>query len=345
MDICTVIDSLNCLADLHLHLDGSVSVASARRLAAIEKVSLPDDDDALGNMLMVSEDCSDLNEYLERFSLPVSLMQSAESLKTAASDLCFTLAGKGLMYAEIRFAPQKHCEKGLTQKEAVMAVLDGIKESGFRAGLILCCMRDGKDNSAENYETVRLSSEFQNMGVCACDLAGAEALFPNENYLYVFKEAKRLGLKLTVHSGEALGADSVRTALENGADRIGHGVRSAEDETVARLLKEKNIPLEICPTSNINTCVVQNISGLPVRKFMEQGIRVTINTDNMSVSSTDLKNELKKTAKAFGFGVTELKTLLVNAVTASFAGEALKKELLKKIDEDFSLRSGRFPLC
>ena len=110
MDICTFIDSLNCLADLHLHLDGSVSVASARRLAAIENVSLPDDDSVLKSMLMVPEDCSDLNEYLERFSLPVSLMQHRESLKAAAEDLCLTLAEKGLMYAEIRFAPQKHCE-------------------------------------------------------------------------------------------------------------------------------------------------------------------------------------------------------------------------------------------
>ena len=335
MDICTFIDSLNCLADLHLHLDGSVSVASARRLAAIENVSLPDDDSVLKSLLMVPEDCSDLNEYLERFSLPVSLMQHRESLKAAAEDLCLTLAEKGLMYAEIRFAPQKHCEKGLTQEEVVKAVLDGIAASGFRAGLILCCMRDGSDNYAENLETVRLSYEFQNRGVYACDLAGAEALFPNENYIYVFKEAKRLGVKLTVHSGEALGADSVRTALENGADRIGHGVRSAEDENVVRLLQEKDIPLEICPTSNINTCVVQNVSELPVRKFMEQGIRVTINTDNMSVSSTDLKNELKKTAKAFGFGVTELKKLIVNAVTASFASDTLKAEFLKKIDDDF----------
>ena len=336
MDICTFIDSLNCLADLHLHLDGSVSVASARRLAAIEKVSLPDDDSVLKSMLMVPEDCSNLNEYLERFSLPVSLMQSKESLCTAAYDLCTALADQGLMYAEIRFAPQKHCEKGLTQKEAVMAVLEGIRRSGFRAGLILCCMRDGSDNCAENLETVRLSYEFQNRGVCACDLAGAEALFPNENYIYVFKEAKRLGVKLTVHSGEALGAESVRVALENGADRIGHGVRSAEDENVVRLLKEKDIPLEICPTSNINTCVVQNVSELPVRKFMEQGIRVTINTDNMSVSSTDIKNELKKTVKAFGFGVPELKTLLVNSVTASFAGDTLKENCLNKIEDDLN---------
>ena len=335
MDICAFIDSLNCLTDLHLHLDGSVSVASARRLAEIENVSLPDDDDELKDLLMVSEDCADLNEYLERFSLPVSLMQSEESLKTAAEDLCNTLSDKGLMYAEIRFAPQKHCGKGLTQKEVVKAVLEGIKASGFDAGLILCCMRDGADNRAENLETVRLSSEFKNNGVCACDLAGAEALFPNEKYIFVFEEAKRLGVRLTVHSGEALGADSVRIALENGANRIGHGVRSEEEEAVVGLLREMDIPLEICPTSNINTCVVKSISELPVNKFMEQGIRVTVNTDNMSVSSTDIKNELKKTVKAFGFGVPELKTLLVNSVTASFADDTFKEKCLKKIEDEF----------
>ena len=146
MSVKEKINNLKCFTDLHIHIDGSVSVKSARELAVIENITLPEEDEQLKNMLMVSDDCHNLNEYLEKFTLPVSLMQSKESLKKCAYNLCTELRENGLMYAELRFAPQKHCEKGLSQEEVVQAVLEGIKSSGFSAGLILCCMRDGSDN-------------------------------------------------------------------------------------------------------------------------------------------------------------------------------------------------------
>lgn len=335
MDINSFIDGLSCLTDLHLHLDGSVSVKSARELAVLENIQLPESDEKLRNMLMVSDDCADLNEYLEKFSLPVSLMQSRESLRLAALNLCTELRAQGLMYAELRFAPQKHCEKGLSQREVVVSVLDGIKDSDFDAGLILCCMRDGNDNTAENLETVKLTEEFLNRGVCACDLAGAEALFPNDRYMYVFEAARSCGVPFTIHSGEALGAESVALALENSAARIGHGVRSAEDEKIMELLKQTGTPLEICPTSNINTCVFKRISDIPVKIFMDYGIMVTLNTDNMSVSATDIKKEYKKTAEAFGFGPAEIKALVINSVNASFASSEKKQKMLSRIELDF----------
>lgn len=332
MDINNIIDRLTCFTDLHLHLDGSVSVKSARELAAAENITLPERDEELQSMLMVSDDCADLNEYLEKFSLPVSLMQSRESLRLCAFNLCRELMASGLMYAEIRFAPQKHCEKGLSQQDVVVSVLDGIKESGFDAGLILCCMRDGKDNRSENLETVRLAGEYYKKGVCAFDLAGAEALFPNEKYLYIFEEARFKGVPFTVHSGEALGAESVSLAVRNGSSRIGHGVRAAEDEETLELLADMKMPLEICPTSNINTCVFKQVSDIPVKKFMEYGIPVTINTDNMSVSATDIKKEYKKTAEAFGFGPAEIKALLINSVNASFASDEMRNRMLEAIN-------------
>ncbi len=334
MNISDIIDRLECLTDLHLHLDGSVSVSSARELAAIENVSLPESDEELKDMLMVSEDCADLNEYLEKFSLPVSLMQSSRSISAAAFNLCCELKSQGLMYAEIRFAPQKHCEKGLTQEDAVTAAAEGIRRSGFDAALILCCMRDGSDNSAANLETAGLVRKYLGRGVCACDLAGAEALFPNDRYLYVFEEARRLDIPFTVHSGEALGYESVISAVENGASRIGHGVRAAEDEKTAELIARRHIPLEICPTSNINTCVYKSIEDIPVRYLMEKGVTVTLNTDNMSVSATDIKKELKKAAAAFGFTAEDIKTLLKNSVRASFS-DKLHARMYEKIELDF----------
>ncbi|MBE6852700.1 MAG: adenosine deaminase [Ruminococcus sp.] len=335
MNISEKINSLSCCVDLHLHLDGSVSVKSARELSELENISLPEDDESLRQLLMVSDDCRDLNEYLEKFSLPVSLMQSEKSVEKCTYNLCCELKSQGLIYAEIRFAPQKHCLKGVSQRCITEAAIKGIKKSGFKAQLILCCMRDGADNKAENLETVSLASEFLGKGVCACDLAGAEALFPNENYEYFFSAAEELGVPFTVHSGEALGASSVEYALRHGAFRIGHGVRAAEDTSVTDILKEKNIPLEICPTSNINTCVFGSISEMPIPYFMEKGITVTINTDNMSVSSTNIKIELAKVCEAFGFGSEELKTLLVNSVRASFADELLKKSMLEEIEKNF----------
>lgn len=329
------ISSLKCLIDLHLHIDGSVSVRSARELAKIENVILPESDEELKNMLTVSDDCKDLNEYLEKFSLPGMLMQSEESIEKCVYNLCCELREKGYIYAELRFAPQKHCEKGMSQEQAVISAIRGIRLSGFEAQLILCCMRDGADNSAENISTVFLTEKYLGKGVCACDLAGAEALFPNERYKYIFEKARELSVPFTIHSGEALGADSVKKAVEYGAARIGHGVRSIEDPETVKLLSEKNIPLEICPTSNINTCVFKNISEIPVSKLIKQGVTVTINSDNMSVSATDVRKELLKISEAFSFGMDDIKMLLVNSANSSFADDALKKRLVEKINSEF----------
>ncbi len=335
MSVKEKINNLKCFTDLHIHIDGSVSVKSARELAVIENITLPEEDEQLKNMLMVSDDCHDLNEYLEKFTLPVSLMQSKESLKKCAYNLCTELRENGLMYAELRFAPQKHCEKGLSQEEVVQAVLEGIKSSGFSAGLILCCMRDGSDNKKENLETIRLTGKNLGNGVCACDLAGAEALFPNEQYDYVFRTLNELKIPFTVHSGEALGADSVRYAVENGAFRIGHGVRSAEDEEVVDLLIKKDIPLEICPTSNINTCVFEKISDMPVAELLGKGVIVTLNTDNTSVSSTDIKREYIKVSEAFDFDLGKIKKIIQNSVRSSFADDEMKRKMFEIIDREF----------
>jgi adenosine deaminase len=337
MNITGKINSLDCFIDLHLHLDGSVSVQSARELAVTEGVTLPDDDDKLKQLLMVSDDCRDLNEYLEKFSLPVSLMQSEETIRKSAYNLCCELVKHGLMYAEIRFAPQKHCLKGLSQKQVIEAAIEGIRESGFDALLILCCMRDGNDNRTENLETISLSREYLGKGVCACDLAGAEALFPNENYDYFFKTASDCGVPFTVHSGEALGAHSVYYALGHGAARIGHGVRAVEDELTLNIIVDRRIPLEICPTSNINTCVFDDVCMIPLPLLMDRGVLVTINTDNMSVSSTNIKKEYIKLFDAFDFDESVLRTLLLNSVSASFADKTLKERMIQRVNSEFVL--------
>jgi len=317
--------------DLHLHIDGSISVDSARKLAEIENIVLPESDKELKTLLTVSKYCKDLNEYLEKFELPISLLQSEKSLESCAFNLCKELDESGCAYAELRFAPQKHLKKGLSQEQAVNAVLSGIKKSLFNANLILCCMRDCCDNRKENLETVRLVKSYLDKGVCACDLAGAEALFPNKNYADIFLYAKKLEIPFTIHSGEASGAESVMQAINMGSSRIGHGVRSIEDKNVVGILARNKIPLEICPTSNLNTQVFKSYKEIPIPQFLSEGVIITINSDNMSVSDTNSLKELEIITKTFNFDKDIENQLILNSVDSSFASKTVKENLRTKV--------------
>ena len=324
-----------CAIDLHLHLDGSVSLKSARELSKIEGVFLPSSDEELEKLLSVGKNCRDLNEYLEKFTLPVSLLQSEKSLEKCAFNLCRELFEQGFIYAEIRFAPQLHLQKGLTQKQVVESVLKGVKESGFKANVILCAMRSGEDNSRENLETASLVKQFLNKGVCALDLAGAESLFPNEKYSYLFEKAREYNIPFTIHSGEALGAESVEKALEFGAKRIGHGVHSLESEKTLQILKDKKIPLEICPTSNLNTKMFNNYSEIPLEKFIDSGVIVTVNSDNMTVSGTNARKDMQHLIESHNLSKEQVRELILNSVSASFLSKEEKVELKKMVEGCF----------
>lgn len=323
------------LIDLHLHLDGSLSLENARALAKVEGVELPSDDAELLSRLRVSKDCKDLNEYLERFELPLTLLQSYDSLKNATYTLCEELCDAGLIYAEIRFAPQLHCRGALTQRDAVLAVTEGVKESRLCASIILCCMR-GANNKEENMLTAALTKEFLGKGVCALDLAGAEALFSNDGFVDIFEYARSLDIPFTLHAGEADGAKSVRSAIELGASRIGHGVRSVEDRELLSIIKEKGIALELCPTSNLNTCVFKGIEDYPIRVFLNNGIIATVNTDNLAVSNTSLAEEYELLANAFSLSEDELLTLALNSARATFLPENEKNELTNNVKKRFT---------
>ena len=320
------------LIDLHLHLDGSLSLASVRELAAIQKIPVPAEDRELLQTLQVGPDCRDLNEYLEKFAFPCSLMQTPAAITKAVSNLCHELAAQGLLYAEIRFAPQFHTNQGLTQAQVVQAAVAGLDPQVFRANLILCCMR-GQGNHAENLETVEVAAQFLGKGVCAVDLAGAEALFPTEDFVDLFQLAAEKGVPYTIHAGEACGPDSVWTALGCATRRLGHGVRSTEDAALLHRLAADSITLELCPTSNLNTSIFEKLADYPLLQLMEAGIPVTVNTDNMMVSGVTLESEMEKLEKTFSLTDEHFKTLARNAVSASFAAEDDKAWMLAKIEE------------
>ena len=318
------------LIDLHLHLDGSLSLASVRDLAQLQNIAVEPDDEKLLNMLQVGPDCRDLNEYLEKFAFPCSLLQKPEAITRSVENLRRELKEQGLLYAEIRFAPQLHTLQGLTQHQVVEAAVKGLKTDGVRANLILCCMR-GDGNREENLETVRLTAEFLGKGVCAADLAGAEALFATGMFEDVFALARELGIPYTIHAGEAAGPESVYKALEFGALRLGHGVRSVEDPALLEHLAREGVTLELCPTSNLNTSIFPCIEAYPLVPLMEAGVRVTVNTDNTTVSGVSLRSEWEKVITAFHLTPEQIGSLQKNAAEAIFADAATKKWLLEKV--------------
>lgn len=322
------------LIDLHLHLDGSLSIRTVRQLAGMQRIEVPENDRDLLKLLQVSDDCRDLNEYLEKFSFPCSLLQTKEAIAKAVYNLQEELKAQGLLYAEIRFAPQLHTLQGLTQNEVVEAAIDGLEASDFCANLILCCMR-GDENRMENMETVRVAAQYLGKGVCAVDLAGAEAIYKTADFEELFCAAKEMGIPFTIHAGEADGSESVWTALRFGTGRIGHGVRSLEDNTLVECLKDNGTILEICPTSNLNTNMFPDIEHYPLPALMNSGIKVTVNTDNMTVSGVSLHNEWTKLISAFDLSLEQIRNLEENAVEASFASAEIKQWLSSQIASRF----------
>ncbi len=323
------LEGKNCLIDLHQHLDGSISPACAVELAALQGISIPQGD-ALRTLLSVDADCRDLNQYLEKFAFPLSLLQTREGITQAVVLLLRELSQQGLIYSELRFAPQLHTLRGLTQEDAIQASIAGLARSSLPCGLILCCMR-GEDNLSANLETVRLASKYLGQGVAAIDLAGAEAIYDTGDYHREFALARELGVPYTIHAGEADGPGSVRKAIAYGAKRIGHGVRSVEDPALLQFLAENGIILECCPTSNLQTQIFPAMEAFPARIFLNAGVKFTINTDNTSVSATNLRREWQRVIDTFSLTEQEVKAILLHSVDAAFASETLKAHLRQQV--------------
>lgn len=317
------------MIDLHLHLDGSLSPKTIIDLAKKDNVKLPTyNANELKKYLSVPKNCKSLNDYLKCFDLPLSVLQTKKSITQAVYSLQKELKKQGLIYAEIRFAPQLHTKKGLSQEEVVKAAIKGLKKSSFKANLILCCMR-GDNNHEENLTTVLLAKKYLNKGVCAIDLAGAEAIFKTKTFFKEFELAKKLNIPFTIHAGEADGPESVKSALDFGAKRLGHGIRSIEDEGVLKRIVDEKIALEMCPTSNFQTKAVKSIKDYPFKKFLKAGVAITINTDNTTVSNTNIANEFEFLRKNYHLTKQEEFNLLNNSIKVAFISEKEKEKLCK----------------
>lgn len=318
------------IIDLHLHLDGALSPEIIIERAMKENIDLPTyNKDELRKYLEVSKHCESLNEYLTKFDIPNLVLQTKEGIYECTLDLLHRLSLQGLKYVEIRMAPQLSTAKGLSQEEVVIELINSSQRAeilyGISSNIILCMMR-GDTNRTKNLETIDVAYKYLNKGVVALDLAGAEALFPNELFKEEFNRIKELGIPLTVHAGEASGSESVRSAINFGAVRIGHGVHAIEDMELMCEIVGKRIPLEICPTSNLDTKAVSSLSEIPVKKFLELGVKVTINTDDPTVSNATLLDEYKL-LENIGLNEEELKTIALNSIEAAFINNKKKEEL------------------
>lgn len=317
------------MIDLHLHLNGSLPVDLVLELAKLQKVDLPTfDKSKLKKMISVPSDCQSLNDYLKCTALPKSLVQTKKAVSYAVYGLLESLKKQGLIYAEIRFAPQNHMAKGLTQEEVVVSAIEGLHKSSLKANLILCCMR-GIGKEEQNLETLRLAKKYLNKGVCAIDLAGAESLYKTEDYAYIFKHEDCKNIPITIHAGEADGPQSVKSAISFGVKRIGHGIRSVQDKYLIQEIIDKQVVLEICPTSNYNTKAINSFKENPIKKFFDMGVKVTVNTDNMTISNTNLQKEFKLLKKEFNFSNEEIFMMINNSIDAAFISKEEKEELKK----------------
>lgn len=327
------------MIELHLHLDGSVRPETVWELYR-KKGLLQDgaDYETFTREAAVLEPCEDVNDCLTKFDLPLKIMQETPDIVRITRELVCDLAEQGILYAEIRFAPQLHTQQGLSQKEVIDAVLQGRAE-GLQAhpeigiGIILCCMSIGQArvNEAENLETVRLAKAYLGKGVDALDLAGAEGIVPLREFHYIFDLAKELGVPFTCHGGDSQDAETVRDAMDFGAKRIGHGHAVYEDPALCERAIREGITFEICPTSNIRCRSRENYGAHPAKKLLDKGVRITINTDNTTIFHVTMEEEYEHCLKDMGFTAADLQKMAVYAAEAAFLPEKEKKALVERV--------------
>ena len=322
---------------LHDHLDGGLRPATIVELAREAGHALPADDaGSLGRWFTESADSGSLVRYLETFDHTVAVMQRADHLSRVARECVEDLAADGVVYAEIRYAPEQHLQGGLTLEEVVRAVQAGFDEGMAAArdangtGTVVKQLLTAMRHQARSREIAELAVKHRDDGVVGFDIAGAEAGYPPTRHLDAFEYLQRENAHFTIHAGEAFGLPSIWQAIQwCGADRLGHGVRIIDDITVeedgdvqlgrlAAYVRDKRIPLEMCPHSNLQTGAAESIETHPIGLLTRLRFRVTVNTDNRLMSATSMSREMGALVDAFGYGLKDLQWFTVNAMKSAF---------------------------
>lgn len=321
--------------ELHCHLDGSLRVDTAIDLAKKEGIPLESYEfNDVKKLLSIDKNCSSLDEYLEKFHLPNKLMQSKENLKRIAFELMEDGARENIKYMEIRFAPILHINSGLSLEEVIEAVIDGIKKAediyDIKGNVIISCMRNFDIKHV--YDSIKAGEKFIKKGVVGIDLAATEKEDFAYDYIEAIKEAKRHGFRITVHAGETGFGKNVKQAIELlEAERIGHGIYIYNDDEAYKIVKEKGVFLEVCPKSNIDTKAINDYKEHPLYNYYKDNIKITLNTDNRTVSNINLSDEINNVINTFNLSLEDYKKIYINSVNAAFCDEKTKKQLLSYI--------------
>jgi adenosine deaminase len=331
LDVATITSAPKVL--LHDHLDGGLRPRTVIELAAETGYrNLPTTDpDELKTWFFQGKPDSSLELYLEAFAHTVGVMQTRDALERVAAECAEDLAADGVVYAEVRFAPELHQQQGLSLDEIVEAVLTGFRvgadRRGITVGLILSVIRQAASRSVEIAE---LAIRHRDNGVLAFDMAGPEAGYPPTRYLDAFQLIKHENFHSTLHAGEAFGLPSIWEALQwCGAERLGHGVRIVDDITVhpdgrvslgrlAAYVRDTRVPIEMCPTSNVHTGAVRSLADHPIELLRRLRFRITVNTDNRLMSDISLTDEFAGLARTFGIGLDEMEWLTLNGIKSAF---------------------------
>jgi adenosine deaminase len=318
---------------LHDHLDGGVRPQTIVDLAPDAGHELPaSDGESLRRWFTEASDSGSLVRYLETFDHTVAVMQTPDNLARVARECVEDLAADGVVYAEVRYAPEQHLEAGLTLEEVVAAVQRGFDEGQAAAGgsIVVRQLLTAMRHQARSREIAELAVAHRDDGVVGFDIAGAEAGYPPTRHLDAFEYLQRENAHFTIHAGEAFGLPSIWEAIQwCGADRLGHGVRIVDDITVrddgsaelgrlAAYVRDKRIPLELCPHSNVQTGAAASISEHPIGLLTRLRFRVTVNTDNRLMSGTSMTHEMAALVDAFGYGLDDLQWFTVNAMKSAF---------------------------
>lgn len=321
--------------DLHLHLDGSLRPATIVELAREQGVELPmTDEQELADFLFV-RDATNLEDYLARFELTLSVMQHADALERIAYELCEDAATENVRYTEIRYSPILLTRKGLPLPETVDAPLRGMRRAreafGIESNLIICGIRNMDPDVSRDLADLTIA--YKDRGVVGFDLAGAEYNYPAKKHKNAFYMVRNANIRATIHAGEAYGPESIHQAIHYcGAHRIGHGTRLYEDPDLLQYVNDVRMPLEICLTSNVQTRAVESFESHPVRRYFDEGLVVSLHTDNRLMSRTTVTEEYVRAWKHLGFTLDEIAAMTLNGFRSAFLHHHEKQALLAEVE-------------
>jgi adenosine deaminase len=326
--------------DLHVHLDGSLRLSTILDLADKQRIELPArDEEGLRRAMHLGENCGSLVEYLKAFDVTLRVMQTEDSLRRIAFELAEDAAKENVRYMEVRYAPMLHTRRGLRLTTVVESVLEGLRkaqeEHHIESNVIICGIRNVSPESS--LEMAELAVAYKGRGVVGFDLAGAEYDHPAKHHKAAFQLVRDNNINVTIHAGEAYGPESIAQAIHVcGAHRIGHGCRLRENGDLLHYVNDHRIPLECCPSSNVQTGAIRDLASHPLKLYKNLGLRVTVNTDNRLITDTTVSKELWLCHTQLGLSLKDIKQIILSGFKSAFLPFHVKQQYLRKASEELA---------